>query len=63
MTNESIKAAFGRFWEHVLNKLDSKVEKENGKGLSSNNFTNEYKEKLDNIEPNATNNKITIVRW
>lgn len=50
MTNESIKAAFGRFWEHVLNKLDSKVEKEDGKGLSSNDFTNEYKEKLDNVE-------------
>lgn len=29
--------------------LDGKVDKVSGKGLSSNDFTNEYKEKIDNI--------------
>ena len=33
--------------------LDDKVGKEDGKGLSSNDFTDELKEKLDGIEPGA----------
>ena len=28
MANESIKKAFQRFWEHTLNKIDDKVDKE-----------------------------------
>lgn len=35
--------------------LDNKVDKETGKGLSTNDFTTVYKEKLDGIEPNANN--------
>ena len=33
----------------IENLLSTKVDKESGKGLSSNNFTNEEKEKLENI--------------
>lgn len=33
----------------VTNALNNKVTKEANKGLSSNDFTNEYKEKLDNL--------------
>ena len=34
--------------------LDKKVDKVDGKGLSTNDFTDELKNKLDGIEPNAT---------
>lgn len=37
-------------------EFDKKVDKENGKGLSSNDFTNELKEKLENID-NSINDK------
>lgn len=33
----------------ILNKLKNKVDKVEGKGLSSNDFTNEYKNKIDNM--------------
>ena len=38
--------------------LDSKVDKEDGKGLSSNDYTNEEKSKLSDIEDNAQRNII-----
>ena len=34
-------------------KWDNKVDSEDGKGLSTNDFTNEYKDKLDSIAQNA----------
>ena len=37
----------------VQNNWDSKVDKEDGKGLSSNDFTTELKNKLSGIEPGA----------
>ena len=39
------------FWQKIVNKF---VEKEAGKGLSTNDFTNELKTKLDGIEAGAT---------
>ena len=47
MANESIKAAFQRLWEHTINQISDRVEKEEGKGLSTNDFTDEYKNKVD----------------
>ena len=38
--------------------LDNKVDVIEGKSLTSNDFTNEYKQKLDNIEDNAQRNLI-----
>ena len=38
----------------VTNNLRTKVDKEDGKGLSSNDFTNEEKEKLAALDPDAT---------
>ena len=35
-------------YESLLATVGNKVDKEDGKGLSSNDFTNEYKEKVDN---------------
>lgn len=42
-----------------MNELfDNKVDKETGKGLSTNDFTNAYKNKLDEIDVNAEENQI-----
>lgn len=40
------KTGLERFWAHVISQLNHKVEKVDGKGLSTNDFTNEDKEKL-----------------
>ena len=42
--------------------LNGKVDKEAGKGLSQNDFTNTLKSKLDNIESNAQVNKIESIK-
>jgi Head fiber protein. len=41
------------FASNIALMLSNKVDKENGKGLSTNDFTNEEKNKLDSIEENA----------
>lgn len=43
---------------NLSNLLNTKVDKVEGKALSSNDFTNEYKQKLDDIEENAQRNLI-----
>ena len=35
--------------QNISTQLENKVNKESGKGLSTNDFTNEYKQKLDNL--------------
>ena len=37
-------------WAYILAKLGKKVDKEDGKGLSSNDFTKEEKEKLARLQ-------------
>lgn len=52
------KAGLERLWTHILLKLNRKVDKVDGKSLSTNDFTTEEKEKLANLEEyieNATN--------
>ena len=49
--------------EYVDGIADSKVNKVEGKSLSTNDFTNEDKNKLASIEENATATSVTIVRW
>lgn len=44
-----------RLWSHIIAKLGGKVDKEEGMGLSSNDFTAEEKEKLAGIAEGATN--------
>ena len=39
-----------RLWAHITAKLGDKVTKEEGKGLSSNDFTTELKNKLETID-------------
>jgi len=44
-----------------LNQIENKVNKEDGKGLSTNDFTDEYLNKLNNIEDNAEENTIDSI--
>lgn len=44
------------------NQLKLKVDKVTGKGLSTNDFTNEYKSKLDKIESGAQRNTVTGIK-
>lgn len=42
-----------RLWQHIIARLGRKVDKEEGKGLSSCDFTEEEKEKLKDLETNV----------
>lgn len=44
------KAGLERLWQHITAKLGDKVDKVAGKGLSSNDFTNEDKAKLASLK-------------
>ena len=46
-----------QLWAHIIARLGKKVDKEDGKGLSSCDFTQEEKEKLSSINPN------TVIDW
>lgn len=50
MANASIYAAFEEMWTYISARLGSKVDKVDGKELSSNDYTDEDKNKLDNLE-------------
>lgn len=50
-----------RLWSHIVNKLSGKVDKVDGKGLSTNDFTDAEKEKLAGIEEGATVAPVTSV--
>lgn len=43
------KNGLSHFWQSLKTKLSDKVDKEEGKGLSSNDYTKEDKEKLKNL--------------
>lgn len=48
-----------RLWLHIISKLGEKVDKVDSKGLSTNDFTNEEKEKLAGIvEPSSAYQKL-----
>ena len=47
------KTGVERLWSHVMSRLNNKVDKAEGKALSTNDFTNEEKEKLASIEAGA----------
>ena len=48
------KTGLTRLWQHIVARLDTKVDKIEGKGLSTNDFTTEEKNKLAAIESGAT---------
>ena len=49
-----------RLWTRVLSKLGNKVDKVDGKGLSTNDYTTEEKNKLAGIESGAQVNQNAI---
>ena len=48
------KTGLTRFWQHIVASLGTKVDRIEGKGRSSNDFTTEEKNKLAAIENEAT---------
>lgn len=48
--------------DYVNSELDNKVDKVEGKGLSTEDFTSQYKSKLDNIEAGAQVNNIAGIK-
>ena len=46
---------YGKVWGKVKSAMSCKVDKVHGKGLSTNDYTAEDKEKLDNISPIPSN--------
>lgn len=63
MANTSIYSAFERMWQHVVAALGDKVTKVDGKGLSTNDFTNEYKSKVDSALQSFTETDPTVPAW
>ncbi len=57
MNNFLDKAGLARLWQHIVAKLGGKVDKVEGKGLSTNDFTNEDKTKLNSSA------SIQLVSW
>lgn len=49
------KTGLTRLWSHIVARLGTKVDKEDGKGLSTNDYTTEEKTKLAGIAEGATN--------
>lgn len=47
------KEGLQRLWEHITSELGGKVDKVSGKGLSTNDYTNEDKTKLTGIDEGA----------
>jgi hypothetical protein len=48
--------------QEVAEALDTKVDKETGKGLSTNDFTDEEKEKLSKLDINSNENVIEVIK-
>ena len=48
------KTGLTRLWQHIIARLGTKVDKVEGKGLSTNDFTTAEKEKLAGIADGAT---------
>lgn len=48
------------FWNHILTKLSSKVEVEEGKGLSSNDYSDEEKNKVSEMQQSLSRLSIDL---
>ena len=56
------KEGFSHFWQGLKQKLANKVDKVEGKGLSTNDFTTAEKNKLEGIEAGADANVIETIQ-
>jgi hypothetical protein len=48
------KTGLKRLWANITALVNTKVDKIEGKNLSTNDFTDEYKNKLDNLDDSET---------
>lgn len=69
LVNEKVAEVVGSATEQfntlgeIEAELENKVDKENGKGLSTNDFTNAYKTKLDSALTSYTETDPTVPAW
>lgn len=61
VTNEQFTNTLNSLKTEITNNLNTKVDKEDGKGLSSNDYIDEEKSKLEGIEAGAQVNKVNSV--
>lgn len=61
LSSSAVAEALDNFDSYVNTRINEKVDNVNGKGLSSNDFTDVDKRKLDAIENGAEKNKVTSV--
>lgn len=59
ITLDNIDNILTKYNQTLSSRINSKVEKETGKGLSSNDFTDAYKDKLDNLADSNSIEDIT----
>ena len=52
VTARRISEIISSIWDALVRKISGKVDKVSGKGLSTNDFTNTYKSKLDSLDSN-----------
>ena len=57
MLNVKAETEYNKVWGKVKSVMGGKVDKVKGKGLSTNDYTSEDKEKVDNLN-SITNNEI-----
>ena len=57
MLNVKAETEYGKLWGKVKSVMSCKVDKVHGKGLSTNDYTSEDKEKVENLY-SITNNQI-----
>ena len=57
MRNVKVETEYGKVWGKVKSAMSCKVDKVHGKGLSTNDYTTEDKEKVNNFY-SITNNQI-----
>lgn len=57
MRNVKAETEYGKVWGKVKSAMSCKVDKVHGKGLSTNDYTTEDKQKVENLN-SITNNQI-----
>lgn len=55
------ESGLSRFWTHIMTKLGGKVDKEDGKGLSTNDFTTAEKDKLAGLDNITVDSYLTSI--
>lgn len=58
------KTGLAHLWEHIIARLNTKIDIEAGKGLSTNDYTNEDKEKVASLDASlAAKSQVQLITW